>query len=476
MVRIAVTDEMLARAAETESGKRMFDYSDSLFDKPATIYNPKLTKLSMCLTNSAFVGAMSGMSDESVSYRTIEGFMECTGYNDLEKNRAFFEVATRDSAKFVLANKTLDNGDRVIVIGLICGDYGAEWAGNFHVGDGSDTEMLHRGYYVSSSEVIEFTKDYLEKYDISGHIKIWISGFSRAGGIANILAGRIGTALVRGEHIFGDRVTFTKEDVYAYCLEPIQGAWYEEGCGLPNPHSSDYDNIWNTISYNDLIVKLIMKDYGFKRFGKDVRLPSQEDEDYMELLPKMLHHFNVMDHGKHSHKVHLVDDFEMKTLSWRFKVVPDKTKLDWTQGEFLDVFFTGLSDTLGDREKYVREMEGGICFLVEFFTTRKNIKKEVGALVRNATREITKDLMCGRYLIQGLEGSLKRALKKMDMDPSPAKDLANAIKTVRSIIIKFLIRNAKSCITMKANIKGILQAHYPEICMSWYMALDDEKI
>lgn len=475
MVRVTVTDEMLARAAEIEKGKVMFDYSDRMFRKPSTVYNPKLCKISMCLTNSAFVGQMSGMNDESVTYRTIEGFMECTGYNDLEKNRAFFETATRDSAKFVLANKTLDTGERMLLIGLICGDYGAEWAGNFHVGDGSDTEMMHRGYYVSSNEVIEFTRAYLEKYDISGRVKIWICGFSRAGGIANILAGRMDTAIAKGEHIFGDRVEFAKEDVYAYCLEPLQGVWYEEGCGLPDPHCSDYDNIWNTISHNDMIVRIIMSDYGFMRYGRDIRLPSQEDEDYLELLPRMLHHFNVMEHGGHSPKVHLVDDFEMKTLSPFLKVVADRKRAHWTQGMFLDNAFTGLCDIIGGRERYVRELEAGVCFLVEYLTTRKSFKKEVGDLVKNTMREMGKDLACGRYLLQGLEGSVRRGMIHAGMDPAPAKDLAKAIKAVKGIFTRYFIRNARNSITLVTNMKGILQAHFPEVCMSWYMIMDDER-
>lgn len=475
MVRITVTDEMLARGSEIEKGKVMFDYSDRLFDKPSTEYNPKLCKISMCLTNSAFVGQMSGMNDESVTYRTIEGFMECTGYNDLEKNRAFYETATRDTVKFVLANKFLDSGERMLLIGLICGDYGAEWAGNFHVGDGSDTEMIHRGYYVSSNEVIETTREYLKKYDITGRIKIWICGFSRAGGIGNILAGRVDTALVKGEHIFGEQVEFVKEDVYAYCLEPCQGAWYEEGCGLPDPHSEDYNNIWNTISHNDLIVRIIMSDYGFKRYGRDIRLPSQEDEDYLELLPRMLHHFNVMEHGGHSPKEHHVDDFEMKKLNWKFKVVADPSKAHWTQGMFLDRAATEFCKVIGGRERYVRELEEGVCFLVEYLTTRKNFNKEVGDLVKNTVREMAKDIMCGRYLFQGFEGSVRRAMTRAGMDASPSKDIARAIKSVLKIFTKFGISNARTSITLITNMKGILQAHFPEVCMSWYMIMDDER-
>ena len=61
-------------------------------------------------------------------------------------------------------------------------------------------------------------KSYIRENKISGDIKIWLTGYSRAAATANLVAG----ALDDGEKL-GDGVVLKKEDLYAYFFDTQLG-------------------------------------------------------------------------------------------------------------------------------------------------------------------------------------------------------------------------------------------------------------
>lgn len=62
-------------------------------------------------------------------------------------------------------------------------------------------------------------KDYIEEKNITGDIKLWITGYSRGAAVANLVAGE----LDKGLHSLGEAVTLHPSNIYAYCFEPPAG-------------------------------------------------------------------------------------------------------------------------------------------------------------------------------------------------------------------------------------------------------------
>lgn len=88
---------------------------------------------------------------------------------------------TPDTIGTVIAHKTV--GEKTIVALVIRGDaYDGEWASNFLAGTEGDAS----GFSKAASVVSERLTAYLDDYAISDAI-IWVSGYSRGGGIANLI-------------------------------------------------------------------------------------------------------------------------------------------------------------------------------------------------------------------------------------------------------------------------------------------------
>lgn len=81
------------------------------------------------------------------------------------------------------ASKKLSDGSTLIAVAIRGGIYGAEWASNADIGTGKDTQEIHHGFYLSAQKAISFLNDYIKQNGISGDVKLWIAGFSRAGGV-----------------------------------------------------------------------------------------------------------------------------------------------------------------------------------------------------------------------------------------------------------------------------------------------------
>jgi hypothetical protein len=137
------------------------------------------------------------------------------------------------------------------------------------VGNGSDTRTVtsldgnehtfrtlyknHSGFDLSAQNVICFLNCYIKKYKIDGRIKLWITGYSRGGAVANLTAAILNRAIYENklELFLGNgNYILNKDDIYTYTAAAPSGANVNQN---PNPRSNVYNNIFNIIDPNDIV-------------------------------------------------------------------------------------------------------------------------------------------------------------------------------------------------------------------------------
>lgn len=337
-------------AAETEAVKQIevtfttsakieykidFPYSDNLFSGDDGEYSQDLAKASMGLTVAAFrVGTVTDAAN----------YLRKAGFTDIDVS-AYRTLPGIDTIAYCMAHKAV-SGHEVIAVGVCGGDYGKEWASNFTIGD----ETRHVGFNRAAQTVIERIKTYIEKYDLEGDLRLWVTGMSRAGAVSNIVAADM-----------TDSGLFTQ--VYAYCF----------GCPRTTRDAGNYDNIFNIMSKDDVVPKVPFADWGYERYGVDLYLPSQEcDSCYMEKAVAAAH---VLNNGEFRNNPELYDQFRV-LFNYLYEIFP--TSADYEarlQGTVIDVVDKGFNgDLIGTLKKLIsgvapqndakaKEMQGLLSYL-----------------------------------------------------------------------------------------------------------------
>lgn len=101
-------------------------------------------------------------------------------------------------------------------------------------------------------------------------------------------SGLLDKALINNENILGSAVDCTKEDIYAYCFEAPQGAYYDETLDEIEVHGVNYNNIFSVINTNDPVPYVAMNELSFTRFGIDKYLTDTlSDPTYGEDINKV---------------------------------------------------------------------------------------------------------------------------------------------------------------------------------------------
>ncbi len=232
------------------------------FLNDAREYSHDLAKLSLGLTVSAFRPSLdysdpSRTSDSgAVSFLTQAGFTDLQS-DDYDKNPNIYTVST------VMGHETITEGDEsfeLIAVGVCGQGYRDEWESNFSIGSGT----IHDGFERSANQIYNRIFGYIASHHLSGKMKIWISGFSRAAAVSNITAARL-----------TESDTFSEETVFAYTF------------GTPRttkePMPGKYENIKNIVGKMDPVPSTPFADWGFDRYGITYFTPELEtDSDYLD--------------------------------------------------------------------------------------------------------------------------------------------------------------------------------------------------
>lgn len=309
------------------SGKNGFCYKDSYFDKPATEYNHSLATMSLCLAISTYQKLDANITDNNVKDLLYQcGFGNENKQDNNENKQDNYEqygydkTPTEDSIGCAISSKTLEDGTPLIVIAVRSGGYGAEWASNLTVGTKGD----HAGFDNASEQVYKNLEDYISKHNITGNVKLWLTGFSRGAATANLLAAKLNN---RAES--SSSIKYGRDDVYAYCFATPAGA-----CEDNNPRDEKYSNIFNIIDYHDIVplvapycktasvnvslphigpelgIKPTVSYWNFERYGETKIFPFSESNKRNKAVEEnMISYLENMKFGK-SAADYKLDEFE----------------------------------------------------------------------------------------------------------------------------------------------------------------------
>ena len=267
---------------KTYKDKYGFYYTDDYFKKPATKYNQSLATMSLCLALSTYQD-----EDKEIYHENVKNLFGKCGFvidgadNTFQQKNYDIKTGT-DTIACSFANKKI--GDSTLVaVAVRSGGYGAEWASNLTLGLAGD----HYGFDDASNKVYEYLADYVNSRNITGKVKFWITGFSRGGATANLLAAKLDNKI--DSH---PKITYSKEDVYAYTFATPAGAVKSN-----NPHSEKYNNIFNIINFHDLVPLVAPSQFGwsFDRYGITKVLPfSESNKGAVKFQQKMIKYLNGM--------------------------------------------------------------------------------------------------------------------------------------------------------------------------------------
>lgn len=263
-------------------------YSDEYFHQDSQTYNHALATMSMNLA----AAAMNAFDAPSKGYKNtaaakhIINLLNALQFQSIVTNSPTCTYQGKPQPNSIAAafgKKALriDNEDyTLIVVAIRGGGYETEWSGNFNV----DSSGNHAGFQIASDNVLSGLKAYINDQNITGHIKIWITGYSRAAAVTNLTAAAIddGKLFSGTNKVDRSGITMYLSDLYAYTFESPK----------PTTKANDtkrYANIFNIVNPIDLVPKVAPEGWNFRRFGTDCYMPSLEtDANYYRTFIRQL--------------------------------------------------------------------------------------------------------------------------------------------------------------------------------------------
>ncbi len=453
-------------------------YTHDYFVGSSYEYNPSLATMSLSLAMSAFGNATGNQEDYSNKSSSAKELLMNIGVpeENIDTNDWFTVKPTKDSIGVVSANMpiTLSSGEyTLIIVAVRGGGYEQEWASNFTIG----AEGQHQGFAEAKDMVAEYLKSYVDEQNITGDVKLWITGYSRAAATANLLGGAIDDGMVISENI-----SYDLDDVYTYCFETPAGALIADVEG-----KTVYNNIFSIINPNDLVPFVAPSGLGFCRYGIDIFLPSAENsENYEELKAKMLAVYEAMP----STTDYIVDNFQMKKLNvlgfLGNNYIVDDNDNDYSQSYYLSTYvnilateFIKTRDVFVDTyQTEVREIcsvvfggtEEQTMIIIDSFSSQAqaNWGSLVGKYVLNAINPWADKedafLMVSEWL--------KNALNEAGIADYDEAVIDAAGKALATLMLDLVVSHPNYFSTAVMNLECIASAHFPELCYSWLVSMD----
>jgi len=467
-------------------------YTDDFFKWPSTAYDHSLALASCCFARTIFSSSDDWVNDKL--YLNGEKFLEDIGFDSIVPNEDFLSPPELDTIGALIGKKTIscesENDTTLIALGLRGDGYGSEWASNMLVGDGSDTKGHHKGFYDSQTKVMDFLKGYITDQDITGDIKIWITGFSRAAAVSNITAGEIDTLLAKGERPFGDDVNLAKEDLYVYTMGTPAGVYYDGTDKYPDPHSEDYNNIRSFINYGDMVPKMMLKDCNFHRYGIDIVIPDMTQEGFEERKEFVVRNYDSVDfmpdmgtYYTDTFKPYKLDISKILKPNELISVDEDSgfTSFDHT----LDFLFNGLSEKMGGREGFMEIFQEDVTEIFEIIggESRSGLIEYFAKAIFPKFMEMEKTELLGLALafVNGndisayIEDEIRETLISeggyVDRAEELSDRLSDLLLNLRGLVWgDEELMNALATIVM--NAETIVYAHNVETYQAWLRSMD----
>lgn len=350
--------------------------------------------MSLCLALSAF--ASSDEKDYANKCKNAKELLTKIGFRNFKQNDEYGKRPTTDSIGAVIANKKLISDDSgkytLIALAVRGGGYESEWASNFTIGNPPDRPDLHAGFYFAKKKVLQFLKNYIKENNITGNIKLWIVGYSRAAATANLLAGEIKNVRDIAEGNVNISLNPNK-DMYVYTFETPQGVVLSD---IAKSQKLKY--IHNIINIDDPVPYVAPECWKYTRYGEDYRFPHKSingEEKYETALNYMKVKLNTIESFRGNE--YKIDKFYKKKYKYTIGSLEDgfvTTTIDdentkYSQGPFLrktinDVILKYIQTKDNYRKNYQPGIRDFIRYLYEQKAKNPNysvFKAGIGALL-----------------------------------------------------------------------------------------------
>lgn len=461
-------------SSETFVGKASYTYNDNDFKTEAYAYNHSLAKMSLRFAMSAFAKTDTGYGEQ---YKNAKDLLENIEFSNISWNSDYTTVPTVDSVGVIAGNKkvTFEDGDyTLIAVAVRGGNYGAEWGGNFKVGNGD----LHEGFKIARDKTLDFLKGYISDNRITGNIKIWLTGYSRGAATANLTA----AYLDEFPNTFGEGVNLQPKNIYTYC--------FATPAGVKNPSASElYNNIFSIVNRNDFVPMLAMEAWGYGRYGRTYYLPTEEtNADYEELEKKMQVAYSgyVKDEYKKTEDSQVFTEYVMSISVpipfFKLEFVPQGEQYPGphkTMEDFLEEIADKLAENFKNPDEYASNGQQAMVVFGEKIIGEGKMPEFLSTF----KAEILKRATVGNFMSEVNDSSVKTIydfIKKIAVDSIDSSFATLGIevdKTVSEIIASLFIEdfNTTRLATLIGNSAIIGEGHYPELYMAWLDTVDETE-
>ena len=336
---------------DKKTAKYIYDYDENWFFTPSTTYQHGLTKMSI---RGAVAGY--GVMDDPYSIDTnIKYLMAETDKNSLEftNYESSYPDPKTNTIGYAISSKNIKNSagktGSLLMVTVRGGGYMDEWGGNFDLG----TKDEHQGFNEAALQVRDGIKKYVEKYKdkLPYELKVWISGYSRGAATTNRVAKMLDDGAVEG---------LTRDNIYAFCFECPQNTTKTQSY----VESDKYKNIVSIVNSVDLVPKVAMSGFEFKRYGTVYQLPNiRALADYGIARAKMVKCYtNLITYNKLALGARMYDwtEKEVKNLYLPMQAVVYLTKEGLAQASMMDKLMDDLCDVAVNRENYYMRLQANM--------------------------------------------------------------------------------------------------------------------
>ena len=195
-------------------------WNDAWFSENPDDYNHGLA--TACATLCAVVNSESFYYGGKTDVDFVAEALGALGFTDIqtssfeERSKATDEVmgiftGDTDVVAYVLARKELAQGGQLVFVGAR-GTYGSEWLSNFNFLDSEAFagESDHTGFKTAEAEIEKDLEEYCLRHGVTEDDKVLVTGHSRGGAVANLLAADLD---FRAQADYGP---FALAGIYAY--------------------------------------------------------------------------------------------------------------------------------------------------------------------------------------------------------------------------------------------------------------------
>ena len=452
-------------------------YNDRYFNMSNSEYHEEIALASHAMALATF----NNDPDYSTRSNNLRELWQKEGFERIKMSDSFYVKPDTDSIGYGISSKTiqlLGGKYTLIAIAVRGGDYDAEWASNFTIGSSGNS----KGFDEASDQVIKGISDYIVDYEIEGHVRFWISGYSRAAITSNLVAGKLLTNMSKGEYISKD-VHYNERDFYAYCFEPPLGAIVD----VEVARGDLYQGIHNLLNYNDLVPLVAPKEWGFTRFGTDHYYPDRLTDIYFDKSEreKLVSQYHFA-YGAQDFAKYTVDEWKFFDVGGEYAEINNlpRESINPSLGRFCRTLIHELATTgFYDRATYSTLLQTGIRELIAtIFDKNENIKgidkknivnivfeytfirNLIAELESNKAAEFALDAEMLFLQIFGANEDNIDIVRELYNDNIVLLTLfANGLKNRQDITAQLLYRD---------NAMGIIIGHMPELSYSFLRSCD----